>query len=342
MSPDTDNRDRRRDYSRSRSPRTSGSRRRRDYSQERSRDYDKEHTRRRRSPERDSEKRDDYRRRRRDHPVSFGKDSDRPRSREKRDHETRRRRHDSSELDERSTRRDKRHRSRSKETRGRRRSGDRRDRSRSPAAPVRSRGPLPSQNDAFESTEVTKTGSPAPVKEKPNFANTGRLAAESNTIAVNGSTVVLKYHEPPEARKPPAKDDWRLYVFKDEDLLEMVQLGERSCWLIGREKLVVDFPIEHPSCSKQHAAIQFRYVEKKNEFGDKMGRVRPYLIDLESSNGSMVNGDVVPGGRYIELRDKDVLKFGHSTREYMVGTTTIATGKMITNNKPLSMQLIMV
>lgn len=135
---------------------------------------------------------------------------------------------------------------------------------------------------------------------------------------MNGSSVVLKYHEPAEARKPPAKDDWRLYVFKGDELLEMVPLGERSCWLIGRENLVVDFPIEHPSCSKQHAAIQFRYVEKKNEFGDKTGRVRPYLIDLESSNGSMVNGNPAPGGRYIELRDKDVLKFGHSTREYVL------------------------
>lgn len=321
MSPDTDDRDRRRKYSRSRSPVASDSRRKRERSQERSRDYEKEHTRRRRSPdrsrERHSDRRDDHRRRRRERSVSR-RDSDRPRSREKRDHDTRRRRHDSSEPDERSSRRDRRQRSRSKEITRRRRSGDRRDRSRSPGAPVRSRRPLPSQNDAFESTEVTKTGSPAPVKEKPNFANTGRLAAESNTIAVNGSSVVLKYHEPAEARKPPAKDDWRLYVFKGDDLLEMVPLGERSCWLIGREKLVVDFPIEHPSCSKQHAAIQFRYVEKKNEFGDKTGRVRPYLIDLESSNGSMVNGDPVPGGRYIELRDKDVLKFGHSTREYVL------------------------
>ncbi|EEA27040.1 hypothetical protein TMatcc_004682 [Talaromyces marneffei ATCC 18224] len=322
MSPDTEDRDHRRKYSRSRSPVASSSRRKHERSQERSRDYDKEHTRRRRSPdrsrERHSDRRDDHRRRRREDSVSR-RDSDRPRSREKRDRDTRRRRHDSAEPDEHSSRRDRRQRSRSNEVARRRRSGDRRDRSsRSPGAPVRSRGPLPSQNDAFESTEVTKTGSPAPVKEKPNFANTGRLAAESNTIAVNGSSVVLKYHEPAEARKPPAKDDWRLYVFKGEDLLEMVPLGERSCWLIGREKLVVDFPIEHPSCSKQHAAIQFRYVEKKNEFGDKTGRVRPYLIDLESSNGSMVNGDAVPGGRYIELRDKDVLKFGHSTREYVL------------------------
>lgn len=216
-------------------------------------------------------------------------------------------------------RRDEHHRSRSPDPKRRRRSVEKDSRSHSPRAPVRSRGALPSQNDAFQSTEVTKIdGSPAPEKEKPNFGNTGRLAAESNTVSVNGGSVVLKYHEPPEARKPPGKDGWRLYVFKGEDLLEVVPLGERSCWLVGREKLVVDFPIEHPSCSKQHAAIQFRYVEKRNEFGDKLGRVRPYLIDLESANGSMVNGDLAPGGRYVELRDKDVLKFGHSSREYVL------------------------
>lgn len=159
---------------------------------------------------------------------------------------------------------------------------------------------------------------PPPEKEKPNFGNTGRLAAESNTVAVNGESVVLKYHEPPEARKPPGKEPWRLYVFKGEDVLEVVELNERSCWLIGRERLVVDFPLDHPSCSKQHAALQFRFVEKRNEFGDRIGKVKPYLIDLESANGSSVNGESVPGGRYVEVRDKDVLKFGLSSREYVL------------------------
>ncbi|KAL6235577.1 SMAD/FHA domain-containing protein [Aspergillus navahoensis] len=199
-----------------------------------------------------------------------------------------------------------------------------RSRSRSPKrrpptpshAPARSKAPLPSQQDAY-STEVTGEG-PPPEKEKPNFANTGRLAAESNAVTVNGDTVVLKYHEPPEARKPPPKESWRLYVFKGKDLLEMVELNERSCWLIGRERLVVDFPLDHPSCSKQHAAIQFRYVEKRNEFGDRIGKVKPYLIDLESANGSTVNLDPAPAGRYMELRDKDMLKFGNSSREYVL------------------------
>ncbi len=48
-----------------------------------------------------------------------------------------------------------------------------------------------------------------PEAEQPNFERSGLLAAASNSV--NG--VALKYHEPPEARKP--KKQWRLYVFKD-------------------------------------------------------------------------------------------------------------------------------
>ncbi|KAK2772589.1 hypothetical protein FQN53_004511 [Emmonsiellopsis sp. PD_33] len=191
-----------------------------------------------------------------------------------------------------------------------------------PTTTQRSKAPLPSQKDAFSKTpgESGESATPLPDKEKPNFANTGRLAAETNTVKSGDglTSVVLKYHEPPEARKPPPKDPWRLYVFKGEKLLETIELGGRSCWLIGRERLVVDLPVDHPSCSKQHAALQFRYVEKRNEYGDRDGRVRPYLIDLESANGSTVNGDPAPKGRYMELMDKDILKFGLSTREYVL------------------------
>lgn len=184
----------------------------------------------------------------------------------------------------------------------------------------RSRAPLPSQNEAFgKDDQSLAKDSPAPEKQKPNFGNTGRLAAESNKVEVEGGpSVVLKYHEPPEARKPPAKDDWRLYIFKDSEELGTVHLGLRSCWLFGREKLVVDYPVDHPSCSKQHAVIQFRYVEKRNEFGDRTGKVRPYLIDLESANGTKVNGEEAPKGRYMELMQNDVIKFGLSSREYVL------------------------
>lgn len=109
-----------------------------------------------------------------------------------------------------------------------------------------------------------------------------------------------------------------MYVFKGEQELEKLDLYTRSCWLFGRERAVVDMPTEHPSCSKQHAVIQFRYTEKRGEFGDRKGGVKPYLIDLDSANGSMVNGEKIDGRRYMELRTGDVLKFGESTREYVL------------------------
>ncbi|KAL4952757.1 SMAD/FHA domain-containing protein [Aspergillus filifer] len=270
----------------------------------------------RRHPERSerAENTDDDRRRRRHRS---------PEERSQRD-----RRHRDRDRD-RDSHRDKereRERERDRDRRSRRPRTSSRSRSRSPKTDrntTRSKAPLPSQQDAYNTESALQEGTaPPPEKEKPNFGNTGRLAAESNTVTVGNESIVLKYHEPPEARKPPAKEAWRLYVFKGSDLLEMVELNERSCWLIGRERMVVDFPLDHPSCSKQHAAIQFRFVEKRNEFGDRIGKVKPYAIDLESANGSTVNGDPIPGGRYIELRDKDMLKFGNSTREYVLMLTT--------------------
>ena len=72
--------------------------------------------------------------------------------------------------------------------------------------------------------------------------------------------------------------------------------------------------MDHPSCSKQHAVIQFRNVVKKNEFGDQAGGVRPYVIDLESANGTFLNKMKLEERRFVEVREGDLLMFGESTR----------------------------
>ncbi|KAJ8063491.1 hypothetical protein OCU04_007367 [Sclerotinia nivalis] len=190
----------------------------------------------------------------------------------------------------------------------------------------RQNGPLPSQAASFQSKRdpssmalVPAGDEPIKEKERPNLGQTGVLAAASNTITqADGNAIVLKYHEPPEACKPPAKDDWKLFVFKGADIIETIDLSTRSCWLIGRELAVVDLAAEHPSISKQHAVIQFKATEKMNEFGDKIRKVKPYLIDLDSANGTMMNKDPVEKSRYVELMDKDMIQFGHSTREYVL------------------------
>jgi smad nuclear-interacting protein 1 len=111
-------------------------------------------------------------------------------------------------------------------------------------------------------------------------------------------------------------------VFKGEDVVDTIEIWQKSCWLLGRSLEVVDYVLEHPSSSGQHAAIQFRYIQKttEDEFGVKSskGKVKPYIIDLESSNGTELNGETVAASRYLELRDKDILKFAGSEREYVV------------------------
>ncbi|KAF3089385.1 hypothetical protein TWF102_009654 [Orbilia oligospora] len=154
----------------------------------------------------------------------------------------------------------------------------------------------------------------APPKEAPNFNRTTHLVSETNTF--NG--VVLKYVEPSESRLPPSSITYRLYVFKSSEILETITLSTRTAWLFGRDRLVADVPIDHPSASKQHAVIQFRFVTKVNEYGEREGGVKPYVIDLGSANGTTVNGETVPEKRYFELKEKDIIGFGHSSREYVL------------------------
>ncbi|UZJ53049.1 hypothetical protein CBS101457_002369 [Exobasidium rhododendri] len=147
---------------------------------------------------------------------------------------------------------------------------------------------------------------------EPNFEASGLLAKESN----NKNGVALKYAEPPEARK--AKKKWRLYVFKDGKEIDVLHISRQSCYLMGRDRAVADIPIDHPSISKQHAVIQFRNIRERNEFGDEKQSVKPFLLDLESANGCLVNDAEVPPSRYYEMRNGDTLKLGGSQREYVL------------------------
>lgn len=81
---------------------------------------------------------------------------------------------------------------------------------------------------------------------------------------------------------------------------------------------VCDVPA-HPSCSNQHAVIQFRNTSTAGAAGEAPAvSVKPYLLDLQSSHGTMLNGAPVQDSRFVELRAGDVLKFGFSTREYVL------------------------
>lgn len=146
----------------------------------------------------------------------------------------------------------------------------------------------------------------------PNYEKSGKLAEERNTY----KGIVIKYAEPQEARIPKTK--WRLYPFKGAETLPTMYIHRNSGYLIGRERKIVDIPADHPSCSSQHAVIQFRLVDHIRQDGSQTQKVKPYLMDLESTNGSFLNNVKIEARRYYELKERDILKFGFSTREYVI------------------------
>ncbi|XP_073229584.1 smad nuclear-interacting protein 1-like [Porites lutea] len=195
-------------------------------------------------------------------------------------------------------------------TSSRERRRDRTDRERSqrgsPQRDDRSHHQRSEQNSQSETAEQNIDG--------PNYNLSGKLTEYTNTY----KGVVIKYNEPPEARKP--KTRWRLYPFKGEEAMSVMYIHRQSAYLLGRQRHIVDIAIDHPSCSKQHAVLQYRLVDHTKTDGTVGRKVKPYIIDLESINGTYLNNQRVEPRRFYELKEKDVLKFGFSTREYVILT----------------------
>ena len=103
-------------------------------------------------------------------------------------------------------------------------------------SPRHSRSPSPwgkHQHDlAYDRARPPRPPSPPPKeKQKPNYGLSGLLAAATNMK--NGT--VLKYHEPPEAKKGRG---WRVFVYKNGNEVDNFGLDSQSSFLVGRDRNV--------------------------------------------------------------------------------------------------------
>eukprot|EP00808_Paulinella_micropora_P000741 g32362.t1 len=156
-----------------------------------------------------------------------------------------------------------------------------------------------------------KKGAP---KEKPNFETSGALLEDEEGEAASKG---LKYHEPEDAREPG--HGWRLYVFKDEQNVgPPLRLQKRSMFLIGKKKKGAIIEANHPSVSGHHAIIQFRQKGTRTVTGEMELKIKPYIIDLNSTNGTFLNKKKIEGAKYYELLEGDVIKLGFSSRDYVL------------------------
>jgi smad nuclear-interacting protein 1 len=181
------------------------------------------------------------------------------------------------------------------------------------------------EGEGVASAHEKETDATGPPAAKPNFGLSGALAKDISRSGTAGGSrmykgVLLKFQEPPEARAPVTQ--WRLYVYKNDQLEQTLHISKQSAYLIGRSPDICDIVTAHASCSTQHAVLQYRAlpVQKKDHEGGTATvlHCQPYLLDLESTNGTFLNGVRLDAARYYQCKTKDVLRFGASTREYVL------------------------
>lgn len=164
----------------------------------------------------------------------------------------------------------------------------------------------------------------------------GVVSAAARMAVVNSAEV--GYREPEDAAAPVEGDGWRAFVFRKGDPLGSengcVNLDRQRFYLFGRDRAVSHVLMGHPSCSKQHAVVQFRRISKQQycvergaawgeidveewELADDEMIVVPHVVDLQSRNGTYLNGHRIPADTYIPLKPCDSLTFGASPREWM-------------------------
>ncbi|KAM9571646.1 kanadaptin isoform 1-T1 [Salvelinus alpinus] len=129
----------------------------------------------------------------------------------------------------------------------------------------------------------------------------------------------FKPHPPVPYAEPPwagvADVPYSLETLKNGTIVDTVPLTQQSYFVVGRLP-VCDVSLEHPSISRYHAVIQYRGLAGEEE---AVGEARGFYVhDLGSTHGTFVNKNKIPPNTYIRVRVGHVLKFGGSTRLFIM------------------------
>lgn len=190
--------------------------------------------------------------------------------------------------------------------------------------------PTPQTDSVEESKEQSTVRSE--VSAKPE--------AESGKVESDLPKNVLKcpYVEPKWSSQPEPNLVYSFEVLKGGQIVENVSnLQNKAFWTIGKLPNN-DIVMAHPTISRFHAVLQYRPEvasndnnsdssddeDESNSNGQQATTQKPkidkgwYLYDLNSTHGSFVNKMKVPPKTYIRLRVGYMLKFGASTRNYIL------------------------
>jgi hypothetical protein len=126
---------------------------------------------------------------------------------------------------------------------------------------------------------------------------------------------LTKYFMPFDSVVPDGS--WRLFIFDDPRGDRTVVLDEEAT-LIGRESFT-SIQLTHSTVSRQHCVIQFRLVRLNPT--DPKPEVVPYIFDIGSRHGVLINGEPVQPSCFVELKPRDRITIGTTVSTVLMRTT---------------------
>lgn len=171
-----------------------------------------------------------------------------------------------------------------------------------------------------------------------NIAEVKPPISKQESIIVKTSTK-CPYVEPKWSSTSNADHKYQFEILKNGQIVENVNdLQTKAFWTIGKlpDNNII---MAHPTISRYHAVLQYRPeiitnidTEQGSDSDDESNEIdteRPsksnskiekgwYLYDLNSTHGSFVNKMRIPPKTYVRVRVGYMLKFGASTRNYIL------------------------
>ncbi|CAF3690629.1 unnamed protein product [Rotaria sp. Silwood1] len=133
----------------------------------------------------------------------------------------------------------------------------------------------------------------------------------------------LQYTIPESSTIPPI--EYTLEVLRNGSIIDYISLSHRSYTVFGRSP-DSDVVLEHPTISRYHAIIQYK---SEFEHGQPAGL---YLYDCGSTHGTFMNKKRLEPKVYVRIKIGYIIKFGQSTRLYLIQGDTSAEAETIDNS----------
>ena len=158
---------------------------------------------------------------------------------------------------------------------------------------------------------------PAPQVPPPAPPSKSENNAPTHT---DSATPPLSYNEPTWSSVPPYPCS--LTVIKSGTIIQEIRLSDKPFHVFGRLP-ACDVQLEHPSVSRYHAVLQYRQASSDDTGDDQVTSTGSseegfFVYDLGSTHGTYINKRRVQGRCYCRLRLGQMVKFGGSSRLFLL------------------------